>query len=54
MSWIGITALVSLFVVFAALISAYSRGYAVGYKDGEESGQVLSSLESLKPVEEKK
>lgn len=54
MSWIGITSLVGLIMVFAALIAAYCRGYKEGYMEGEESGRLLSSLENLDPVEEKK
>ncbi|BBL19221.1 hypothetical protein KIT04_052 [Vibrio phage KIT04] len=49
MSWIGITAIVSVLVVFAGLISAYCRGYKEGYQDGEVSGEVLNSLDSINP-----
>lgn len=54
MSWIGITAIVGLLMLFAALLAAYSRGYREGYQDGEESGRVLGSLEALENPEETK
>ncbi|QIG60626.1 hypothetical protein VPT02_050 [Vibrio phage VPT02] len=38
MSWIGITAIIGVLVVFAGLIAAYLRGYKEGYQDGEVSG----------------
>ncbi|AUG85143.1 hypothetical protein FDJ19_gp155 [Vibrio phage Ceto] len=54
MSWIGITAIVGVLVVFASLIAAYCRGYKEGYRDGEVSGHILSSLDSLDPEGEMK
>lgn len=54
MSWIGITAIVSILVVFAGLIAAYVRGYNEGYREGESSGRLLESLEARNPVEERK
>lgn len=52
MSWIGITALAGVLIIFFALIATYMRGYREGFKEGEESGLVLKSLEALKPSEE--
>ncbi len=54
MSWVGITAMISILVVFAGLIAVYNRGYHEGYREGEASGRLLESLEAEKPVGEKK
>lgn len=43
-TWITITLLVAFFMVVGAILSAYSRGYKVGYHDGYEECKLLEDI----------
>lgn len=44
MSWIGITALASFFIIFVMQLASYRKGYSQGFKEGYKEAQVLKDL----------
>lgn len=48
MSWVAITLIVGILIIFCAMMSAYSQGYKKGYTDGYKEATLLGTVFTVK------